>query len=1201
MRIAYSPSTRLYAQGLLRCVRRFLRRALLGFTGFAGALMASLLGFGTYPALGQETADVFVDEPDFMRLRAERYANAQDSLALVDFYHEMGEEYWMDHKDWLEASEKTAGAAVAAHEPDSLALVDFYHAAGGKHWRKRTGWLSAPVMDWRGVTLNEEGRVVRLSMRTNNLTGTISASLGRLAKLQKLWLGWSKLTGTIPSELSNLAELEVLDIEYSGLTGTIPAWLGRLPRLRALLLQGNHFTGSIPPELGNLANLEHLSLAACGLTGSIPASLGRLTKLKELWLGNNSLTGPIPPELGNLANLRTLNFQSNDLSGIIPPSLGNLANLWHFSLIRNPLDPYDFPSWIMKLDKLRTLSLSHTRLRGAIPPALFDLQKLEIIFLSTNDLEGALPDNIGNARALKIIHIHENNLDSLGDFSGLPALSRVSVSLNRLTFEDFEDRDLPASIKTYDYAPQRPVPAHVAYLASHATFSVDVGGAANEYQWYRKGSVNDEAVPGATADRLVVYLPDSPGCYYCKITNAKAPDLTLYSECVSVDEGKRQATPGVEADTHTLSLEEGGAPGSYTLALRTDPGGAVTVTPSSSNKAAATASGALSFDRSNWGTPQTVTVTPVDDADADDETVTITHAVSGYGALTQGPEVRVLVDDDDTRAVEASKRTLSLEEGGASGSYTLALSTDPGDAVIVTPSSSNEAAATVSGALVFDNSNWGTPQTVTVTPVDDADADDETVTITHAVSGYGDLTQGPEVRVLVDDDDTRATSAVEASTRTLSLEEGGGPGSYTLALRTDPGGAVTVTPSSSNKAAATASGALSFDRSNWGTPQTVTVTPVDDADADDETVTITHAVSGYGALTQGPEVRVLVDDDDTRAVEASTRTLSLEEGGGPGSYTLALSTNPGGAVTVTPSSSNEAAATASGALSFDPSNWGTPQTVTVTPLDDTDADDETLTITHAVSGYGALTQGPEVRVLVNDDDTQAPPDVQPPPDTKTPPDVETTPDVQATPDVEASTHTLRLEEGGEPGSYMLALRTDPGGAVTVTPTSSNEESATVSGALAFDPSNWQAPQTVTVTPVDDANLEDDTVTITHAVAGYPGVPVGPVVTVTVADATIIISAEEEEQEIPTAFALEQNYPNPFNPSTTIAFTLNKTQRATLSVYDLLGQKVQTLVDGVRPAARYRIPFDASDLASGTYLYVLRTEEEIAVKTMLLLK
>ena len=40
---------------------------------------------------------------------------------------------------------------------------------------------------------------------------------------------------------------------------------------------------------------------------------------------------------------------------------------------------------------------------------------------------------------------------------------------------------------------------------------------------------------------------------------------------------------------------------------------------------------------------------------------------------------------------------------------------------------------------------------------------------------------------------------------------------------------------------------------------------------------------------------------------------------------------------------------------------------------------------------------------------------------------------------------------------------------------------------------------------------------------------------------------------------------------------------------------------MRPAARYRIPFDASDLASGTYLYVLRTEEEIAVKTMLLLK
>ncbi len=90
-------------------------------------------------------------------------------------------------------------------------------------------------------------------------------------------------------------------------------------------------------------------------------------------------------------------------------------------------------------------------------------------------------------------------------------------------------------------------------------------------------------------------------------------------------------------------------------------------------------------------------------------------------------------------------------------------------------------------------------------------------------------------------------------------------------------------------------------------------------------------------------------------------------------------------------------------------------------------------------------------------------------------------------------------------------------------------------------------------------------------------------------------------EIPDAFVLEQNYPNPFNPSTTIEFSLDKAQRITLAVYDMLGHEVSVLMDDLQPAARYSVSFDASDLASGTYLYVLRTEEQVAVKTMSLIK
>ena len=91
------------------------------------------------------------------------------------------------------------------------------------------------------------------------------------------------------------------------------------------------------------------------------------------------------------------------------------------------------------------------------------------------------------------------------------------------------------------------------------------------------------------------------------------------------------------------------------------------------------------------------------------------------------------------------------------------------------------------------------------------------------------------------------------------------------------------------------------------------------------------------------------------------------------------------------------------------------------------------------------------------------------------------------------------------------------------------------------------------------------------------------------------------EEVPADFSLEQNYPNPFNPSTAIEFSLTRTGQVTLTVYDLLGQKVQTLLDGVQPAGRHRVLFSGPGLASDTYLYVLQTQQQRAVKMMTLLK
>ena len=92
-----------------------------------------------------------------------------------------------------------------------------------------------------------------------------------------------------------------------------------------------------------------------------------------------------------------------------------------------------------------------------------------------------------------------------------------------------------------------------------------------------------------------------------------------------------------------------------------------------------------------------------------------------------------------------------------------------------------------------------------------------------------------------------------------------------------------------------------------------------------------------------------------------------------------------------------------------------------------------------------------------------------------------------------------------------------------------------------------------------------------------------------------------DDTLPTAVVLVQNYPNPFNPSTAIAYTLDRSGPVQLSVYDLTGRIVSTLVDGVQPAGHYELRFSAENLPSGTYLYRLQTSAEMLTRAMTLLR
>lgn len=95
--------------------------------------------------------------------------------------------------------------------------------------------------------------------------------------------------------------------------------------------------------------------------------------------------------------------------------------------------------------------------------------------------------------------------------------------------------------------------------------------------------------------------------------------------------------------------------------------------------------------------------------------------------------------------------------------------------------------------------------------------------------------------------------------------------------------------------------------------------------------------------------------------------------------------------------------------------------------------------------------------------------------------------------------------------------------------------------------------------------------------------------------------EVDGLEVPTDFALEQNYPNPFNPTTSIQFNLPLTQNVNLSVFDILGRRVATLVNGQLPAGKHNVTFEASGLPSGMYLYRLSTPNGSISQKMILMK
>ncbi|CAA2957752.1 polygalacturonase inhibitor-like [Olea europaea subsp. europaea] len=355
--------------------------------------------------------------------------------------------------------------------------------------------------------------------KITNLTGNIPISILKLTKLKSLTISWTNISGPIPSFLSQFKNLTFLDLSFNNFSGSIPSSLSELRNLGGIRLDRNKLTGSIPESFGNLTpSLQYLYLSHNQLTGTIPRSWGDLNfTLIELYrnrlqgdvsfmfgknktiqildlnrnmlqfdisnvvfpdsltfldLNHNRVTGSLPQGLTQLS-LQGFNVSYNRLcgpiprvnvSGQIPEEIGDLPYLESLTFHKITNLTGNIPASIVKLTKLKSLTLSWTNISGPVPSFL-DQKKLsgsipesfgnltpnlQYLYLSHNQLSGTIPKSWGDLN-FTWIELHRNKLE--GDISFMLGKNKtiqiLDVNRNILQF-DISNVEFPNSLRFLD-------------------------------------------------------------------------------------------------------------------------------------------------------------------------------------------------------------------------------------------------------------------------------------------------------------------------------------------------------------------------------------------------------------------------------------------------------------------------------------------------------------------------------------------------------------------------------------------------------------------------------------------------------------------------------------------------------------------------------------------------------------------------------
>mmetsp|Transcript_11263 Transcript_11263/g.23652 ORF Transcript_11263/g.23652 Transcript_11263/m.23652 type:complete len:950 (-) Transcript_11263:56-2905(-) len=387
---------------------------------------------GTADCMCSVTSSICFDNPGSVcNVAADYCCSSPDAdsyhMCKCDFSNYVDSFYQIDFSEAMHSCTIISDMVLDNSTKVPLILGDIFASTSGEFWHNNDGWLDEKTnyCNWHGISCDDNGALVGIDLRNNNLTGFIPAPhITKLNTLQSLIIANNSLSGRIDYDLfyktkhlsqidlsmnqlsgaadilvspaakyvnfshnnftfinhykkfhPALSDLEIVDLSHNRINQHASFLLQNPPpKIVEIFYSDNLIHGSLPDPLPNLDSLRVLDMDKNIIEGTLPDISRAFPELRVLRLSNQGassqggLAGPIPESLANLGFLRELHLSNNALSNTIPPELGNLA-------------------------QLTVLDLSHNQLRQRIPS---ELGSISVLDLSSNMLTGEIPLQLGS-------------------------------------------------------------------------------------------------------------------------------------------------------------------------------------------------------------------------------------------------------------------------------------------------------------------------------------------------------------------------------------------------------------------------------------------------------------------------------------------------------------------------------------------------------------------------------------------------------------------------------------------------------------------------------------------------------------------------------------------------------------------------------------------------------------------------------------